>query len=44
MAPETPVFRKSDVAAGIPWRGLITAVLALAVAWGGVVYAANNSV
>jgi serine-type D-Ala-D-Ala carboxypeptidase (penicillin-binding protein 5/6) len=44
MAPETPVFRKSDAAAGIPWRGLIATVLALAVVWGGVVYAANNSV
>ena len=44
MALETPVFRKSDAAAGIPWRGLIATVLALAVVWGGVVYAANNSV
>ena len=44
MAPETPIFRKSDAAAVIPWRSLIAAVLALAVGWGGVVYAANNSV
>ena len=44
MAPETPVFRKPDAAAVIPWRSLIAAVLALAVGWGGIVYAANNSV
>ena len=44
MAVETPVFRKSDAAAIIPWRSLIVAVLALAVGWGGIVYAANNSV
>jgi serine-type D-Ala-D-Ala carboxypeptidase (penicillin-binding protein 5/6) len=44
MAPETPVFRKSDAAAVIPWRSLIAAFLAVAVGWGGVVYAANNSV
>ena len=44
MAAETPVSRKSDAAAIIPWRSLIAAVLALAVGWGGIVYAANNSV
>ena len=44
MAAETPVSRKSDAAAIIPWRSLIVAVLALAVGWGGIVYAANNSV
>ncbi len=44
MAAETPIFRKSDAAAIIPWRSLIVAVLALAVGWGGIVYAANNSV
>jgi len=44
MAAETPVFRKSDDAAALPWRGLIAAALALAVGWGGIVYAANNSV
>src|SRR6267142_5446804 len=44
MAVETPVFRKNGTAAALPWRGLIAAVLALAVGWGGIVYAANNSV
>jgi D-alanyl-D-alanine carboxypeptidase (penicillin-binding protein 5/6) len=44
MAAETPVSRKPDAAAAIPWRGLIAAALAFGVAWGGVVYAANNSV
>ena len=44
MAAETSVFRKSDAAAVFPWRGLAAAVLALAVGWGGIVYAANNSV
>ena len=44
MAAETPVSRKSDAAAIIPWRSLNAAVLALAVGWGGIVYAANNSV
>src|SRR6187397_2969494 len=44
MAAERPVSRKSDTAAAFPWRGLIAVALALAVGWGGVVYAANNSV
>ena len=44
MAAETPVSRKSDAAAIIPWRSLIVAVLAFGVGWGGIVYAANNSV
>ena len=44
MAAETPVSRKTEAAAVIPWRSLIAGTLALAVAWGGVVYAANNSV
>ena len=44
MAAETPVSRKSDAAAIIPWRSLIVAVLALAIGLGGIVYAANNSV
>src|SRR6476646_5286054 len=44
MAAETPVLRKLDAAAAFPWRGLIAAFLALAVGWGGLVYAANNSV
>ena len=44
MAIETFVSRKSDAAAIVPWRGLMAAVVALAVGWGGIVYAANNSV
>ena len=44
MAIETAVSRKSDAAAASPLRGLIAAALALAVGWGGIVYAANNSV
>ena len=44
MAVETPVFRKPRAAAAFPWRGLAAAALALAVGWGGIVYAANNSV
>ena len=44
MAVETSVSRKSDAAAAVPWRGLMAAVVALAVGWGGIVYAANNSV
>ena len=28
----------------IPWRGLIAAIVVMAVGWGGMVYAANNSV
>ncbi|MBR1277856.1 D-alanyl-D-alanine carboxypeptidase family protein [Bradyrhizobium sp. AUGA SZCCT0283] len=44
MAAETSVSRKPDAAAIVPWRGLMAAVVALAVGWGGIVYAANNSV
>jgi D-alanyl-D-alanine carboxypeptidase (penicillin-binding protein 5/6) len=35
---------KSGSAAGRPWRGLAAALVAIAVGWGGLVYAANNSV
>ena len=44
MAIETFVSRKLHAAAVVPWRSLMAAVLALAVGWGGIVYAANNSV
>jgi len=44
MAAETSVFRRSNAAAAIPWRGLVSAAVALAIGWGGIVYAANNSV
>ena len=44
MAAFRPVFRNADAAAAFPWRGLFAAALVLAVGWGGIVYAANNSV
>src|SRR5256885_15070126 len=44
MAVETKISRKSDSVAAFGWRGLFAAALALAVGWGGIVYAANNSV
>jgi serine-type D-Ala-D-Ala carboxypeptidase (penicillin-binding protein 5/6) len=44
MAADRPVSRKLDAAAAFPWRGLIAAALAFAIGWGGMVYAANNSV
>ena len=44
MAVETPISRRSRAAAALPWRSLGAAVLALAIGWGGIVYAANNSV
>jgi serine-type D-Ala-D-Ala carboxypeptidase (penicillin-binding protein 5/6) len=42
MAAE--LTRKSRPATGRSWRGLIAAAVAAAVGWGGIVYAANNSV
>ena len=42
MAAETPVSRKSSAA--FPWRGLAAVALAIAVGWGGIACAANNSV
>ena len=44
MAAETSFSRTSNAAAMIPWRCLMAAAVALAVGWGGMVYAANNSV
>jgi D-alanyl-D-alanine carboxypeptidase (penicillin-binding protein 5/6) len=44
MAVETPVFRTLRTAAAFPWRSLVASAVALAVGWGGIVYAANNSV
>ncbi len=44
MAAETSSHNKSRPAAGRIWGGLIAAMVALAVGWGGVVLAANNSV
>jgi len=44
MAPEISPFRKPKSATPAFWRSLVAAVVAIAVGWGGVVYAANNSV
>src|SRR5258706_9894762 len=44
MALEISPFRKPKFATAVSWRGLIAAVVAIAIGWGGVVYAANNSV
>ena len=44
MTVELSLSRKSSAATGLAWRSLIAAVVAIAVGWGGVVYAANNSV
>src|SRR5258706_1378302 len=44
MAVEAPVFCTLRAAAAFPWRSLAAATLALAIGWGGIVYAANNSV
>jgi serine-type D-Ala-D-Ala carboxypeptidase (penicillin-binding protein 5/6) len=44
MAVEISTFRKSRAGTGHGWRSLIATMVAIAVGWGGVVYAANNSV
>ena len=44
MALEISGFRTLRSATTCSWRGLIAAVVAITVGWGGVVYAANNSV
>ena len=44
MTVELSLSCKSSAATGRAWRSLIAAVVAIAVGWGGVVYAANNSV
>src|SRR2546421_3851521 len=44
MAPEISPFRKPKSATPDFWRSLVAAVVAIAVGWGGIVYAANNSV
>jgi D-alanyl-D-alanine carboxypeptidase (penicillin-binding protein 5/6) len=44
MTSETPHFRPSWAAAGRPLRGLIATVVVASVAWGGLLYAANQSV
>jgi serine-type D-Ala-D-Ala carboxypeptidase (penicillin-binding protein 5/6) len=44
MALEHASFRTSTIAAARPWRSLVAALVAIAVGWGGVVYAAGNSI
>src|SRR5258708_26164558 len=44
MALEISPFRKPKFATAVSWRSLIAAVVGVAIGWGGVVYAANNSV
>jgi D-alanyl-D-alanine carboxypeptidase (penicillin-binding protein 5/6) len=44
MASDAALSRPLRFASRRAWRGLIAAVLAVAVGWGGLVYAANNSV
>jgi D-alanyl-D-alanine carboxypeptidase (penicillin-binding protein 5/6) len=44
MAVETAISRRSAAGAGSPWRSLTAVAVALAVGYGGIVYAANNSV
>jgi serine-type D-Ala-D-Ala carboxypeptidase (penicillin-binding protein 5/6) len=44
MAAEFLPLRRAKSATGRSWRSLIAAVVAVAVGWGGIVYAANNSV
>jgi D-alanyl-D-alanine carboxypeptidase (penicillin-binding protein 5/6) len=44
MAVDITLFRKSGFATARIWRRLIAGVIVAAVGWGGMVYAANNSV
>jgi serine-type D-Ala-D-Ala carboxypeptidase (penicillin-binding protein 5/6) len=44
MALELSSFRTSGAATARPWRSLVAALVAIAVGWGGVVYAAGNSI
>ncbi|MDO9561235.1 MAG: D-alanyl-D-alanine carboxypeptidase, partial [Bradyrhizobium sp.] len=44
MAVEISSTRKSGSAKRPLWGGLLAALVAMAVGWGGLVYAANNSV
>jgi serine-type D-Ala-D-Ala carboxypeptidase (penicillin-binding protein 5/6) len=44
MAVEISLFRKSSLVTAPVWRRLIAGIVVAAVGWGGVVYAANNSV
>src|SRR5271155_5972663 len=44
MAAEISTTRTSGSSLGLPWRGWLAAVLIAALGWGGIVYAANNTV
>src|SRR6266496_3783775 len=44
MTLEISPFRKPKFATAGSWRSLVAALIAIAVGWGGIVYAANNSV
>src|SRR6266581_8512906 len=44
MTLEISPFRKPNFATAGWWRSLVAVLIAIAVGWGGVVYAANNSV
>src|SRR6185312_637710 len=44
MAVEISLFRKSSLVTAPVWRRLIAGIVVAAVGWGGLVYAANNSV
>ena len=44
MAVETSSLRTSGSATGRRWRSLLAVLVAMAVGWGGMVFAANNSV
>jgi len=44
MAVEISTMRRSVSSIGLSWRGCLAAVLIAALGWGGIVYAANNSV
>src|SRR5450432_902436 len=44
MAAYESISRKSRSATARAWRSVVAAVVAIAVGWGGIVYAANNSV
>ena len=44
MAAERTTSRKAKPASGRAWRRLVAAAIAAAILWGGMVYAANNSV
>src|SRR5271155_583210 len=44
MAAEISTTRTSGSSLGLPWRGLLAAVVIAALGWGSIVYAANNSV